>query len=86
MLTDVMFEAPFLKDAFAKIDVEPEFTKRAEYKTAPETYTEKGYTPAAREMMESLANDLGASVDLAASRSLSADDVRALRVAPDRYR
>jgi protease-4 len=80
MLTDVMFEAPFLKDAFAKIDVEPEFTKRAEYKTAPETYTEKAYTPAAREMMESLANDLTLQLvtDLAASRSLSADDVRAL--------
>jgi protease-4 len=80
MLTDVMFEAPFLKDAFAKIDVEPEFQKRAEYKTAPETYTEKGFTGPAREMMESLANDLTLQLatDIAASRGLSADDVRAL--------
>jgi protease-4 len=80
MLTDIMFEAPFLKDAFAKIDVEPEFSKRAEYKTAPETYTEKGFTPAAREMMESLANDLTQQLatDIAASRNLTPEEVRAL--------
>jgi protease IV len=80
MLADVMFEAPFLKDAFAKIDVEPEFSKRAEYKTAPETYTEKGYTGPAREMMESLANDLTLQLvtDIAASRNITPDDVRAL--------
>ena len=80
MLTDVMFEAPFLKDAFAKIDVEPEFSKRAEYKTAPETYTEKGFTAPAREMMESLANDLTLQMvtDIAASRGLTVEDVRAL--------
>ena len=80
MLTDVMFEAPFLKDAFGKIDVEPEFVKRSEYKTAPETYTERGYTPAAREMMESLANDLTTQLvtDIASSRGLALDDVRAL--------
>ncbi len=78
MLTDVMFEAPFLKDAFAKIDVEPEFVKRAEYKTAPETYTEKGFTGPAREMMEGLANDLTLQLvtDVAANRSMTADDVR----------
>jgi protease-4 len=80
MLTDVMFEAAFLKDAFAKIDVEPEFSKRAEYKTAPETYTEKGYTGPAREMMESLANDLTIQLvtDIAASRNVPVDDLRAL--------
>jgi protease-4 len=80
MLADIMFEAPFLKDAFAKIDVEPEFSKRAEYKTAPETYTEKGYTAPAREMMESLANDLTLQLvtDIAASRNITPDDVRAL--------
>jgi protease-4 len=80
MLTDVMFESPFLKDAFAKLDVDPQFAKRAEYKTAPETYTERGFTPAAREMMEGLANDLTLQLvtDLSASRSLPADAVRAL--------
>ena len=80
MLTDVAFEAPFVKGALAKLDVDPEFIKRAEYKTAPETFTESGFTPAAREMMESLANDLTLQLvtDIAASRSISPDDVRAL--------
>jgi protease-4 len=78
MLTDVAFEEPFLKGAFAKLDVEPEFVKRAEYKTAPETFTEAGFTPAAREMMESLANDLTQQLvtDIAASRAQPADAVR----------
>jgi protease-4 len=80
MLTDVAFEEPFLKNAFGKLDIDPEFVKRAEYKTAPETFTEPGMTPAAREMMESLANDLTGQLvaDIAASRSLPPDDVRAL--------
>ncbi|HTJ63656.1 MAG TPA: signal peptide peptidase SppA [Alphaproteobacteria bacterium] len=80
MLTDVMFEAPFLKDAFGKMDVDPEFAKRAEYKTAPETYTERGFTPAAREMMEGLANDLTLQLvtDVSASRNMPADELRAV--------
>jgi protease-4 len=80
MLTDVAFEAPFVKGALAKLDVDPEFVKRAEYKTAPETFTESGFTPAAREMMESLANDLTLQLvtDIGASRQMQPTDVRAL--------
>ncbi len=80
MLTDIAFQAPFLKDALAKLDVDPEFVKRAEYKTAPETFTESGFTQPAREMMESLANDLTQqlSTDIGAGRGLSADEVRAI--------
>ena len=57
-ITGVALEQPFFKDALAKLDIDPEFSKRSAYKTAPETFTERGFTPAAREMMESLANDL----------------------------
>lgn len=80
MITGVVFEQPFLKDALAKIDVEPEFAKRAEYKTAPEIFTERGFTPAAREMMDSLANDLTLQLvsDIAASRNLQPDQVHTL--------
>jgi protease-4 len=80
MLTDVAFETPFLKGAFAKLDVDPEFVKRAEYKTAPETFTESGYTPAAREMMEALAGDLTQQLvmEIASGRGLAPDDLRAL--------
>ena len=77
-LAGITLEQPFLKDALAKLDIDPEFSKRAAYKTAPETFTEKGYTPAAREMMESLANDLTMQLvsDIAQSRKLQPDDVR----------
>jgi protease-4 len=80
MLTEIAFEAPFLKGALGKLDVDAEFIKRAEYKTAPETFTESGFTPAAREMMESLANDLTLQLvtDVGTSRRMSPDDVRAL--------
>jgi protease-4 len=80
MLTDVAFQSPFLKDALAKLDVDPEFVKRAEYKTAPETFTERGFTPAAREMMESLANDLTQQLvaDIGAGRNLSPEETRAI--------
>lgn len=79
VLADVAFESPFLKNAFDKFGVTAEFVKRSEYKTAPETFTEAGFSPAAREMMESLANDLTQQMigDVAASRSIAPDAVRA---------
>jgi protease-4 len=79
MITNVVFEAPFLKDALAKIDVDPEFVKRSEYKTAPETFTERGFTAAAREMMETLATDLTQQLiaDIAAGRNMTVDEVHA---------
>ena len=80
MLANVAFEAPFIKDALAKLDIDPEFVKRSEYKTAPETFTERGFTPAAREMMETLASDLTQQLttDIAASRGMTADEIRAV--------
>ena len=77
-LTAITLEQPFFKDAFAKLDIDPEFAKRADYKTAPETFTEKGFTAPAREMMESLANDLTMQLvsDIGQSRKLQPEDVR----------
>jgi len=78
MLTGVALEGTFFKDALAKIDVEPQFSKRAEYKTAPETFTERGFSQGAREMMDSLANDLTMQLvaDIAAGRKLEPDQLR----------
>ena len=78
-LAPLMFEQPFLKDAMGKLDLDPEFVKRSEFKTAPETFTERGYTAAAREMMEALANDLTLQLtgDLAENRKLPTDQIRA---------
>ena len=49
---------PFLKNALDKLGVRAEFEQVEEYKTAYNTFTEKGFTPAHREEMESLYADL----------------------------
>lgn len=49
---------PFFKEAFDKLGVRAEFEHVEEYKTAANSFTEKGFTPAHREEMESLYADL----------------------------
>jgi protease-4 len=49
---------PFLKGAFDKLGIRAEFEHVEEYKTAYNMFTEKGFTPAHREEMESYYGDL----------------------------
>lgn len=49
---------PFIKNTLEKIGIEAEFQHVEEYKTAGNMYTEEGFTPAHREMMESLYGDI----------------------------
>jgi len=49
---------PFFKGALDKLGVRAEFEHVEEYKTAANAFTEKGFTPAHREEMESLYGDL----------------------------
>jgi protease-4 len=42
-------ETPFARDTFAKVGVEPAFAARKEFKNAPNTFTEQGFTDAHRE-------------------------------------
>ena len=49
---------PFFKGALDKLGVRAEFEHVEEYKTAANSFTEKGFTPAHREEMESLYSDL----------------------------
>ena len=49
---------PFFKGALDKLGVRAEFEHVEEYKTATNAFTEKGFTPAHREEMESLYADL----------------------------
>ena len=49
---------PFLKGSFDKLGILAEFEHVEEYKTAANMFTEKGFTPAHREEMESLSADL----------------------------
>jgi len=49
---------PFIKGALDKLGIEAEFEHVEEYKTAANLYTESGFTPTHREMMESIYSDI----------------------------
>jgi protease-4 len=71
---------PFLKGFFDKVGIEAQFEHIAQFKTAANTFTEKGFTPAQREETESIYGDLfGQYVATAAkARDKSEDEFRAL--------
>jgi protease IV len=54
----MMAEATFLRGALDKLHVVPDFFHIAEFKTAPNEYTEKKFTPAHREEVTSLLTSL----------------------------
>lgn len=60
---------PFLKSALDKLGVRAEFEHVEEYKTAANMFTEKGFTPAHREEMESLYSDLFAQYVATAAKA-----------------
>jgi protease-4 len=79
-LTGLASYQVFLRGTFDKIGAQPDLLHIGEYKTAVNTFTETGFTPAHREMTESLNHDafeqlIGA---VAASRKKSVEDVRGL--------
>ncbi len=49
---------PFIKNALDKLGIEAEFEHVEEYKTAGNMFTEEGFTPAHRKMMESIYGDI----------------------------
>ncbi|HEK84747.1 MAG TPA: signal peptide peptidase SppA, partial [Candidatus Aminicenantes bacterium] len=49
---------PFFKGTLDKLGIKAEFEHIEEYKTAYNQFTENGFTPAHREMMESIYNDI----------------------------
>jgi protease IV len=71
---------PFFKNALEKIGIRAEFEHVEEYKTAYNQFTEKGFTPAHKEMMESLYGDIFARYvkTLAAARKKTEEEIRAL--------
>ncbi len=70
----------FLRGTFDKMGVYPDLHHIGEYKTAVNTYTEKGFTPTHREMDESLNRDLYEQIvrGIASARKLSEPEVRRL--------
>lgn len=79
-LTGLSVEAPFLREALEKLDVEPRFDQRREYKSAGEIFTERGFTGPAREALRSMLESMEASLVSGIARGRGHDEaaVRAL--------
>ncbi len=71
---------PFFKNALEKLGIRAEFEHVEEYKTAYNQFTEDGFTPAHKEMMESIYGDLFSSYvqAVASARKKSEEEVRGL--------
>ena len=79
-LTGAHVETPFIRGTLDKLGVVPRLEQRKEYKTAMNLFTERAYTPAHREMTESIvASQLGQVVrGIAEARGLDEAAVRRL--------
>jgi len=79
-LLPLTLEAPFFRGALDRLDVEPRFDRRWEYKDATEIFTREGFSDSSREASQALLNSLLASMveGIADGRSLPADSVRTL--------
>ena len=78
-LTGLMYESPFIKNLFGKLDVVPRMDHRYEYKNAMNFYTETHYTEPHREAMKKLMDSqFGQMVaGIAKGRGLTDAEVRA---------
>ena len=79
-LTGIASYELFLRGTLDKIGAYPDVVHIGEYKTAANTFTEKGFTPSHREVAESLNRDLFDQLvrGLADGRHKSEDEIRAL--------
>ena len=73
-------EVQYLRGTFDLVGVQPQFARRAEYKSAVETYTNTEASPASREQMDALLDDMYAVLvdGIAAGRKRSPEQVRDL--------
>lgn len=71
---------PFLKGSLDKLGIEAEIEHIGEYKTAYNMFTEKGFTPSHKEMLESLYESIFAYyvAKIAEARGMDENEVRAL--------
>lgn len=76
-LAGLRLVVPFVAGTLAKLEIRPYVGKRYEYKTAPDMFTHTGFTPAHRESLQSLADDLHELLveHLAARRQVEASAV-----------
>ncbi|MGE3769342.1 MAG: signal peptide peptidase SppA [Bdellovibrionales bacterium] len=76
-LNGIAFEMPFWNGLMEKYGVKAEYTQRKDYKTAMASFTDKGLTPAHREMMTALLDDVSQQLaaGIAENRKLPAETV-----------
>lgn len=79
-LTGISVEVPFVRDLLDTVGVQPEVSKRGQYKSAPETFTERDFTPASRAVNEAIAQGLYDQLvaGIAQGRALPPDQVKRL--------
>lgn len=79
-VTGIAVETPFLKGGLDKLGVKVEGGKRYEYKSAPDSFTETGYTRPARENLQQLIDSLFGQfvADVARDRKMDAAQMRRL--------
>jgi protease-4 len=79
-VTGLAVEAPFLRAGLDRLGVRIEGGKRYEYKSAPDTFTETGFTAPARENLQQLIDSLYAQFinDASRERNLPAGKLREL--------
>lgn len=79
-VTGIAVETPFLKNGLDKLGVRVEGGKRYEYKSAPDSFLENGYTGPARENLQQLLDSLFTQfiADVARDRRLEPLQVRRL--------
>jgi len=79
-LTGLSARTPFIRGTLDKLGVEPDFPGIGDYKTARNFYTQKGYTPAEREMMTWLLDSLSSQMvaGIAAARGIEPARVQEL--------
>ncbi|MGA7877102.1 MAG: S49 family peptidase, partial [Desulfoferrobacter sp.] len=79
-LTGLMYQSPFIKEALEKLGISPKLSRRGEYKTAVNTFTEERYTEAQKESLTAVMDSNFKQIveGISAARGLSNDKVRKL--------
>lgn len=79
MASGLSFESMFYKGLLENLSIEMEVIKFAEYKNAPNQWTESSFTDAHREAMTVLGEDIWnvSLADIAADRNMTVEEVRA---------
>jgi len=78
-ITGISMEMPFAKGALDKVGAKAQFLHREEYKSAMESFTNTDMSPANREMMSSILDNLSGQLvsDITEARKLKADAFKA---------